>query len=72
VLFSALQTRPGQYRIRLERFADCITLPTDAREAELQRLCERYAAWLEARCREAPFNWFNFYDFWATEPIGRR
>ena len=20
---------------------------------------------LEALCREAPYNWFNFYDFWA-------
>jgi Predicted acyltransferase len=25
----------------------------------------RYAARLEHYCREAPFNWFNFYDFWA-------
>ncbi len=26
---------------------------------------ERYVAMLEALCREAPYNWFNFYDFWA-------
>jgi predicted LPLAT superfamily acyltransferase len=26
---------------------------------------ERYVATLEALCREAPYNWFNFYDFWA-------
>jgi len=26
---------------------------------------ERYAATLESLCREAPYNWFNFYDFWA-------
>lgn len=25
----------------------------------------RYAARLEHYCRVAPFNWFNFYDFWA-------
>jgi predicted LPLAT superfamily acyltransferase len=67
VLFSAVQTRPNHYRIRLERFADCITLHAERRDAELQRLCDCYAAWLEARCREAPFNWFNFYDFWASE-----
>ena len=24
-----------------------------------------YAARLEHHCREAPYNWFNFYDFWA-------
>ncbi len=71
VLFSAVQTRPGAYRIRFEPFSDRVTLSGDGRDAELQRLCQRYAAWLEARCREAPFNWFNFYDFWANEPLGR-
>jgi predicted LPLAT superfamily acyltransferase len=25
----------------------------------------RYVALLEFHCREAPYNWFNFYDFWA-------
>jgi predicted LPLAT superfamily acyltransferase len=25
----------------------------------------RYVARLEHYCREAPFNWFNFFDFWA-------
>jgi predicted LPLAT superfamily acyltransferase len=27
----------------------------------------RYVAILEALCREAPYNWFNFYDFWADD-----
>lgn len=25
----------------------------------------RYVFKLESYCRDAPFNWFNFYDFWA-------
>jgi len=25
----------------------------------------RYIARLEHNCRAAPFNWFNFYDFWG-------
>jgi predicted LPLAT superfamily acyltransferase len=25
----------------------------------------RYVALLERHCLEAPYNWFNFYDFWA-------
>jgi hypothetical protein len=25
-----------------------------------------YARWLETACRGAPYNWFNFYDFWAS------
>ena len=27
----------------------------------------RYVALLETLCRESPYNWFNFYDFWATD-----
>jgi len=26
---------------------------------------QRYVALLESMCRDAPYNWFNFYDFWA-------
>ena len=66
ILFSAVQTDDHQYRIRFEPFAERIELPRAARDAALQQMCERYAAWLEARCREAPYNWFNFYDFWGA------
>ena len=33
--------------------------------ARLDGMMRRYVARLEHYCREAPFNWFNFYDFWA-------
>ena len=33
--------------------------------------CERYVATLEALCREAPYNWFNFFDFWADDRCRR-
>ena len=29
-----------------------------------------YVAKLEALVREAPYNWFNFYDFWTEENHG--
>jgi predicted LPLAT superfamily acyltransferase len=67
VLFSAVRAEHGRYRIRFEPFADRIELPRSARDSALQQTCERYAAWLEARCRESPYNWFNFYDFWAAD-----
>lgn len=53
VLFSATYQGPMRYDVRFERLAD-------------DRGCAGFAAWLDARCREAPFNWFNFYDFWAA------
>jgi predicted LPLAT superfamily acyltransferase len=27
-----------------------------------------YASRLEHYCRDAPYNWFNFYDFWHAHP----
>ena len=33
--------------------------------AAVRAALERYVATLEALSREAPYNWFNFYDFWA-------
>ena len=35
------------------------------RDLAIRAALERYVATLEAMCREAPYNWFNFYDFWA-------
>jgi predicted LPLAT superfamily acyltransferase len=37
--------------------------PRDS-EAWLDQLMRRYVDRLEHYCREAPFNWFNFYNFW--------
>lgn len=34
----------------------------------LQQCVARYAARLEHHARQAPFNWFNFYDFWSDSP----
>jgi predicted LPLAT superfamily acyltransferase len=35
------------------------------RDLAIRAALERYVATLEGLCREAPYNWFNFYDFWA-------
>ena len=54
-----------RYDVRLEPFAERIELDRRDREGSLRPWVERYAARLEHHCREAPYNWFNFYDFWA-------
>jgi hypothetical protein len=38
-----------------------------ALDRSIRQAMERYVAILESICREAPYNWFNFYDFWALE-----
>jgi predicted LPLAT superfamily acyltransferase len=70
LLFSAIRESDGRYRIRIEPFTERVEFARDDRDAVLQRECERYAQWLEVRCREEPYNWFNFYDFWSA-PLAR-
>jgi len=55
----------ARHLLRLEPFADSIVLPRGARDAALAELTGRYAARLEQQARQAPFQWFNFFDFWA-------
>jgi predicted LPLAT superfamily acyltransferase len=64
VLFCATYSGRGRYDIRIEPL-DLPSLAGETRDQTLDRRCRAYAAWLEARVREAPYNWFNFYDFWA-------
>ena len=54
---------------RFEALADFSQPITDpaAREQQLHAALERYVARLESLCREAPYNWFNFHDFWAED-----
>ena len=54
----------NRYRLVFEPFAERVTIPRPQREAMLDALLARYAARLEHYVRVAPYNWFNFHDFW--------
>lgn len=66
VLFFGPYEGKNRYAIRFEAFADRIEIPREARAELCAQLAERYARRLEAQCRQSPWNWFNFYDFWKT------
>ena len=55
-----------RYSLRFEPLADFRDIGHAALEDEVQAALQRYVALLESICREAPYNWFNFYDFWAS------
>ncbi|MCB5188039.1 glycosyltransferase family 2 protein [Methylobacillus caricis] len=64
-LFFCLQQGNG-YRIHFEHFSDEIKLPRRDRQQALRTYIQQYAQRLEIYCLQAPLQWFNFYDFWAT------
>ena len=37
------------------------------RFSQSSRLAQSFAALLESYCKETPFQWYNFYDFWLKE-----
>ncbi len=71
ILFFGLYRGGNRYDLHFELFAERIDIRRESREADLRHWIERYAERLEHYAREAPYNWFNFYDFWEeTEHAG--
>jgi len=76
VLFmTGLYLGGNRYAIHFEPLADFSGLARDERSAAVDAAIDRYAALLDQYCKSAPYNWFNFFDFWpappAAEPPGR-
>ncbi|WP_428537513.1 hypothetical protein [Rhodopila sp.] len=63
VLMVGLFQGGNLYEIHFERLAAGSAAKPDP--AEIHALIARYAARLEHYCRTSPYNWFNFFDFWA-------
>lgn len=67
VLFFCLHRGNGRYEIRFEHLADPPQVRRYQREAAVHDIMQRYANRLEYYCKLAPYNWFNFYDFWQSD-----
>jgi predicted LPLAT superfamily acyltransferase len=67
VLMIALRRGPTMYEIFAEPLAERVALPRAERMEALRVLVKRYAERLQAYCLSAPFQWFNFFDFWGDE-----
>lgn len=66
VLFFGLYRGGNRYDIHLELLSESIQLRSDDRQEDVRRWTQRYAERLAHYSREAPDNWFNFYDFWQA------
>jgi predicted LPLAT superfamily acyltransferase len=64
VFMTGLYLGGNRYAIHFDTLADFSALAQGQRQAALQAAITRYAALLDQYCRKAPYNWFNFFDFW--------
>ncbi|WJI15399.1 acyltransferase [Pseudoxanthomonas winnipegensis] len=68
VLAFGLYQGRARYTLAFETFSEGLEVPRRNRAATLGALIRGYAARLEHHVCAAPYNWFNFYDFWNTKP----
>jgi predicted LPLAT superfamily acyltransferase len=66
-LTTCIRTGPGHYAVSTQPFAPAGAVPRRNRAKSAEDLARRYAAALEEWCLRAPYQWFNFFDFWNDE-----
>lgn len=64
VLAFGLYRGGNRYDLCFENFSEGVDIPRVGRAQAIAALIQRYAERLEHHVRSAPYNWFNFYDFW--------
>jgi predicted LPLAT superfamily acyltransferase len=64
-LVLCLRMGPSRYRTVLRPLSDGSPRPRAERDKHARELLERYALLLESECVRAPYQWFNFYEFWG-------
>lgn len=70
-LYALSCTRNGRgHMMRFTALARTVELPRADRIGALTRHARAYADWLSPQVAAAPYDWFNFYDFWAGADAG--
>lgn len=64
VLCFGLYRGGNRYDLHFELFANTVRMERSDRQASLNAIIQRFADRLAHYARSAPYNWFNFYDFW--------
>ena len=68
VFMTGLYLGGNRYAIHFDSLADFSSITRGQRDAALKAAMTRYAELLDQYCRKAPYNWFNFFDFWQPAP----
>jgi len=67
VLCFGLYRGRNRYDLHFELFSEHLRIDRRDRAGALAELVQRYADRLSHHARSAPYNWFNFYDFWQGD-----
>jgi predicted LPLAT superfamily acyltransferase len=67
VLCFGLYRGGNRYDLHFELFAETVRMERSDRQASLNAIIQRFADRLAHYAQSAPYNWFNFYDFWQTD-----
>ena len=65
MFITGLYLGDNRYELRFEPLADFSNVERGARDAAIDAAQRRYVELLAQYCGETPYNWFNFFDFWA-------
>lgn len=64
LLMAGVYRGGNRYDLYFEQLIDMGAVKGMSRDKVLRQSMQRYVAGIERHCRNAPYNWFNFYDFW--------
>lgn len=64
ILMAGIYRGANRYDLYFEQIIDMNTLADMPRNEVLRIAMQKYVSGIERHCRNAPYNWFNFYDFW--------
>jgi len=69
IFMTALYKGGNRYAIHFDKLADFSNIARGQRELVMHETIVNYASLLDHYCRAAPYNWFNFFDFWPTKSV---
>lgn len=52
------------YEFHIKKSSVNTDCPRKERETNIEKLCLEFSKELEKECKEHPFQWYNFFDFW--------
>ncbi len=67
IMFFGLYMGRNRYETHFELLSERVELKRNSRQQDIQRWTQMYVNSMERYLKRAPYNWFNFYDYWGDE-----